>query len=112
MQYNPFDSLPEVHMTPVVTRKLLAYQEGEQGYTITLMKAKAGATAPLHSHPHQQVVYVLSGKGDFHCGDDIQTVKPGDVIQIGSDVPHTFDSFAEDTVWMEFFTPERLDYKP
>jgi quercetin dioxygenase-like cupin family protein len=112
MNLNPYAALAEVNMTPVVTRKLLAYQEGENGYTINLLKAKAGAVAPLHSHPHLQVVYVLSGKGDFRVGDEVQTITAGDVIQIDANVPHTFDSVAEDTEWMEFFTPNREDYKP
>lgn len=112
MKYNIFADLAAVNMTPVVTRKLLAYEEGEHGYTVNLMSAKAEAQAPAHSHPHLQVVYVLSGGGDFQCGEEIQTVKPGDVIQIDADVPHTFASFAEDTVWLEFFAPAREDYSP
>lgn len=112
MKYNLFHSLPESAMTPTVSRKLLAYQEGENGYTVNLMKAAAGSSAPAHSHPHLQVVYILSGKGDFLCGEEIQTVTAGDTIQIDSNVPHTFDSFAEDTVWLEFFTPVREDFRP
>lgn len=112
MDYNKFAELPAAHMTPVVTRKLLAYAAGEHGYTVNLMQAKAEAQAPAHSHPHLQVVYVLSGGGDFQCGDEVQTVKPGDVIQIGANVPHTFASFSEDTTWLEFFTPNREDYAP
>lgn len=99
-------------MTPSVTRKLLAYQSGENGYTVNLMSARAGAGAPTHSHPHLQVVYVLSGKGVFFCDGEEKTVVAGDVIQIDANLPHTFNSFAEDTVWLEFFTPERLDFKP
>lgn len=112
MKFNPFASVPEVNMTPVVTRKLLAYQSGENGYTLNLMSARAGASAPPHSHPHLQLVYVISGKGDFFCDGEVKTVGAGDVIQIDANLPHTFNSFAEDTVWLEFFTPEREDYKP
>lgn len=115
MKYNPFASLPAVNMTPVITRKLLAYQPGESeaaGYTVNLMQAKAGAAAPPHSHPHLQVVYMLSGRGDFLCGEETQTLRPGDVIQIDANVPHTFATIDEDSSWLEFFTPEREDYKP
>ena len=34
MQYNIFQNLPAQAMTPEVSRKLLAYQEGEGGYTV------------------------------------------------------------------------------
>ncbi|MCI9044892.1 MAG: cupin domain-containing protein [Peptococcaceae bacterium] len=112
MQYNIFQNLPAQAMTPEVSRKLLAYQEGEGGYTVNLMQAKAGAQAPAHSHPHQQVVYIISGRGDFLCGQETQTLTAGDVVQIAADVPHTFVSVAEDAVWLEFFTPAREDYRP
>jgi quercetin dioxygenase-like cupin family protein len=112
MKLNPYAARPAVNMTPEVARKLLAYQEGENGYTINLMQAKAGAAAPPHSHPHLQVVYMLSGKGDFRCGDEVSTITAGDLIQIDSNVPHTFDAVYEDAQWLEFFTPNREDYKP
>lgn len=112
MKYNMFQNLAAQAMTPQVSRKLLAYQEGEGGYTLNLMQATAGAKAPAHSHPHQQVVYIISGKGDFLCGEEVQTLSAGDVVQIEANVPHTFVSVAEDAVWLEFFTPAREDYKP
>lgn len=112
VNYNPYHHLPKINMTPIVTRQLLAYQDGAHGYTINRMEAKAGASAPAHSHPHLQCVYVLSGKGEFLCGEEMQTLVAGDVVQIDANVPHTFNSFQEDTVWLEFFTPEREDYKP
>ena len=115
MKYNMFQNVPAVNMTPEVQRKLLAYQPtagDDKGYTINFMQAKAGAAAPPHSHPHLQVVYILSGGGDFLCGEETQTVKPGDVIQIDANVPHTFAVIPEDTTWLEFFTPEREDYNP
>lgn len=112
MRHNPFHALPEIPMGIGGTRKLLAYEEGENAYTVTLMNAKPDTVLPLHSHPHKQMVYVLSGKGNFRCGDEIQTLISGDVVQISADVPHTFESFAEATVWMKFFTPCREDFKP
>lgn len=112
MKYNPFHHLPEIPMGPSAARSLLAYEEGEHSYTVNFMKSKAGAGSPQHSHPHKQVVYMLSGKGNFHCGDEIQTLLPGDVVQVDPNVPHAFGSFDEDSTWLEFFTPFREDFKP
>lgn len=112
MKKNMFHDLPEISMGGQVTRKLLAYQQGENGYTVNCLKAKAGEGAPLHSHPHLQVVYMLEGEGVFHVGDETTTMKAGDVVQVDSNVPHTFDSFTKDSIWLEFFTPEREDFMP
>ena len=112
IKWNAYAGLPEVWMTPVISRKLLAFQDGENGFTLNLMQGKAGATAPPHSHPHRQVVYILSGRGDFQCGDEIREMKAGDVLEIDPQVPHTFASLAEDTQWLEFFVPFREDYRP
>lgn len=112
MKTNLFKDYPTFHMGPTVTRRLVACEQGENGYTINYMSAKAGNGAPLHSHPHLQVVYVLSGEGVFHVGDETMTIRTGDVVQIDSNVPHTFDSFATDMVWLEFFTPVREDFLP
>ena len=109
---NRFEALPAVAMTPTATRKLLAYETGENGYTLNYMQAKAGTQAPLHSHPHLQVNYMLSGKGVFRAGDERIPLAPGDVLEIGANVPHTFDSVEEDAVWLEFFTPAREDFAP
>ena len=112
MELNRFENLPEFKMSENVSRKLLAYCSGEFGYTVNLMKAAAGNGAPPHSHRHLQVVYVIEGEGEFNTGSENKVIKAGDVVEIGANVPHTFNSFAKDTVWLEFFTPEREDFSP
>ena len=112
MKYNSFKHLDDYVMGPTIKRELLGYQEGENGYTVNRLYAPKGPGAAPHSHPHLQFIYMLKGKGDFLVGDEVVTVNPGDTIQIDSNVPHTFVSFAEDSEWLEFFTPEREDFKP
>ncbi|MCQ2437546.1 MAG: cupin domain-containing protein [Clostridia bacterium] len=112
MKINACIDFPAVAMGPTVSRKLLAYEQGENGYTINLMSAKAGAGAPPHAHPHLQAVYIISGEGTFRVGDETKVIKAGDMVQIDGNVPHTFDDFAQDTTWLEFFTPVREDYIP
>lgn len=112
MKLNLFKELPLYPMGPAVKRELIAYQEGENGYTVNRLIAPAGAGAPLHSHPHLQFNYMISGCGEFQVGDETVTLKAGDTLQIDSNVPHTFNSFSEPTEWLEFFTPVREDFKP
>ncbi len=112
MDINKYKDLPEVNLSPNVKKKLLAYFDGENGYTLNLMSATAGPGAPAHSHPHLQIVYVVSGEGEFNTGDENRVIGTGDVVEIPGNVPHTFNSFSKDTVWLEFFTPARRDYAP
>ncbi len=112
MKKNIFGGLAPVNMSPEVSRKLIAYQSGENGYTINYMEARRGASAPPHSHPHLQAVYILSGSGVFLCGGEEIPMESGDILQIGPNVPHTWKEVFEETKWLEFFTPEREDFKP
>lgn len=112
MKTNVYKDYPVFSMGGNVTRRLLACCQGENGYTLNYLTAKAGDSAPLHSHPHLQVVYMLEGEGIFHVGDETMTITAGDVVEIDSNVPHTFDSFSKDSRWLEFFTPVREDFLP
>lgn len=76
MKLNPCKNVPAAQMGPAVTRQLLAYCEGENGYTVNYMTGKKGAAAPAHSHPHLQVVYMIKGKGVFLCGEEEQMIRP------------------------------------
>lgn len=110
--YNTFKDLAPVAMGPLVTRQLIADQEGKYGYTVNLLKGKKGGAGKLHSHPHTQFVYIVEGRCRYQVGDEFFDMVKGDTLQIDSDVPHTITDFYEDTAWLEFFVPEREDFRP
>lgn len=112
MKLNPCKDVPSAKMGETVTRRLLAYTQGENSYTINYMEGKKGTSAPAHSHPHLQVVYMLEGEGVFLNGEESAVIRKGDIVQIDSNVPHTFTSINEDAQWLEFFTPVREDFLP
>src|SRR5690606_41215899 len=49
----------------------------------------------LHQHEEIQLSYILKGEGTLSVGDSINYYKPGDVLVIGSQVPHVFQSDQE-----------------
>ena len=112
MKLNLCKDVPPAAMGEKVERRLLAYEKGENGYTVNLMTAQAGAQAPPHSHPHRQVVYMIEGSGIFLSGEEEIRIQAGDVVQIDPDVPHTFTLVETDARWLEFFTPVREDFLP
>jgi quercetin dioxygenase-like cupin family protein len=91
-----------------VTRKVLAHDGG-------LMKVEvafdAGAVGPLHSHPHEQLTYVLSGEFEFTIGDETRVVRAGDTMYKRSGVLHGCRCL-KPGVLLDTFTPQREDYLP
>jgi quercetin dioxygenase-like cupin family protein len=49
----------------------------------------AGVTLPMHSHPGEEIVYVLEGTWDFQVeGKGTRTLKAGDVAFVPAGVQH------------------------
>jgi len=68
-------------------------------------------TSPLHSHPHEQLCYMLEGTGIFWMEDEEFEVRPGDVIHIPSNVPHGMVVTGDKPVLnIDIFTPIREDF--
>jgi quercetin dioxygenase-like cupin family protein len=65
-------------------------------------------TSKLHSHPHEQISYIVSGSTDFVVGDKVFTVSPGDLIVIPANVPHGGGSHTCRMV--DFFAPKREEF--
>ncbi len=66
---------------------------------------------PLHSHPHAQFGVFLEGGGEFRVGDSVWKMKKGDSYYIPPGVSHELrTSKTEESVIIDFFTPERQDY--
>src|SRR5699024_12573254 len=61
-----------------VTRRILAYTDGLMCVENTF---EQGAVGALHSHPHTQITYVVSGAFAFNIGDETRNVRAGDTQQ-------------------------------
>ncbi len=70
-----------------------------------------GSLLPMHSHPHEQSGYLVSGQMKLTIGGDTFEVSPGDSWTIPGDVEHKAD-IIEDSVAIEVFSPVREDYLP
>jgi quercetin dioxygenase-like cupin family protein len=64
-----------------------------------------------HSHPHQQMVFILSGRIVFeHPGGRFE-IGPGDSFIVAGNVEHQASAL-EDSEVLDIFTPAREDYAP
>ncbi|MFQ6016539.1 MAG: cupin domain-containing protein, partial [Anaerolineae bacterium] len=74
-----------VEMVPGVFRRTLTYGQKAMLIHVTL---EPGATVPLHSHPHEQLGFVLEGELTMTIGGESRVLKAGDSYLIHPDVEH------------------------
>ena len=68
-----------------------------------------GWVGAAHSHPHDQVVYVVSGRLRVIAGGQTFDVGQGDSFAVRGGVEHQASAL-EPSVVIDVFTPPRLDY--
>ena len=78
---------------------------------MTEFRLKKGAELPLHSHPHEQTGYLVSGRMILTIGGEVNEMQEGDSWVIPGNVMHRAKIIA-DSVAVEIFSPVREDYLP
>ena len=90
-----------------VKRKVLAYSEKLMNVELLF---EAGAKGAMHSHPHEQIGYVIEGSLVYHeAGQEDVTLHAGDSYYVPSNVEHGIDCLT-DVKLMDIFTPMREDF--
>jgi quercetin dioxygenase-like cupin family protein len=74
-------------------------------------RMEPGWVGALHSHPHQQIVYVVSGHLHFRLAEERHELKAGDSLYVPGGVAHSGSS-TEGCEVLDIFTPLREDYLP
>lgn len=77
---------------------------------LSYVELDPGAIVPLHQHPHEQGGIVVQGKLRFRIGNETQTLGPGSLYLIPSNVPHEVTVVEGPAVALDVFTPIREDY--
>ncbi|NHM31390.1 cupin domain-containing protein [Neobacillus terrae] len=68
------------------------------------------AVGAIHSHPHEQISYIVQGSFEFNLDGDIQIVRKGDSIYIPSNIKHGVKALDDDSIILDVFTPQREDF--
>lgn len=89
-----------------VSRKILAYSDNIMTVEVHF---NTGAIGAMHSHPHEQLTYVLSGAFEFTIGDETKVVRTGDVLYKQPNIVHGCTCL-EKGVLLDNFTPMRKDF--
>ncbi len=102
------DEAERIEMFPGVARRTL--NAGERT-SIHEIEIAAGCVVPMHTHPHEQIGYLVSGRVKFELGDEVRELSAGDSWIIPSEVPHEVTAL-EDAVALDIFSPAREEYIP
>ena len=89
-----------------VQRKILA-SDGKL-MTVEFHFQKGSVGAP-HSHPHEQVGYVVKGSFEATLDGKTTIIHPGDSYYVPSNVVHGVVAL-EDGILLDVFTPQREDF--
>jgi quercetin dioxygenase-like cupin family protein len=63
-----------------------------------------------HSHPHEQMGYLLEGRLEFTVGGVTRVLGPGDIWRIPGGVTHRVRALDQPAVALDVFHPIREDY--
>jgi len=63
-----------------------------------------------HSHPHEQISYVVSGEIDLIVCNEVTRLGPGDIFWVPPNIPHAIQPLTEHVRLVDTFTPIRKDF--
>ncbi len=96
-----------VEMFEGVHRKTLTVGEKMMLVEFTFRK---GAIVPTHTHPNEQVGYVVKGKVNLKIGKKEHLLGAGDSYYIEPNIEHSATLIEESKI-IDVFCPPREDYK-
>lgn len=99
--------IPVTDLGGGVTRKVLSYSKNLM--TVELHFEPGSKGAP-HSHPHEQIGYIISGKLIYkEEGQEDKLLCTGDTYYVRPNAVHGIDVI-EETMLLDIFTPMREDF--
>ncbi len=72
-------------------RWLIGRNSGAKTYAMRRFEIAPGGIVPLHSHPEEHEIYVLSGEAKL-IGDAQGVAKKDDIVFVPSNEPHGYDN--------------------
>lgn len=107
MKKSNLSGLKQTDVRPGVTRRSFS---GE-GATLSWGTLTPGHEPRPHTHPHEQIVYIVSGHGTFTVGEETVDVAEGDMLVVPPDELHYAVAGGNDPmVDLSIFNPRREDY--
>ena len=78
--------------------------------TIGEVRLAPGTVLPMHSHPHEQIPYIISGRFEFTVGKNTTVMESGMTVLVPGGVVHGGKTLTACHV-IDLFSPVREDYR-
>ena len=90
--------------------RYLAYTEKLMMAVIDFRDGPAGEPDPPHSHPHEQISYVVSGELIVFLGSEQAQLGPGDMFTVPPNLPHSIRLLTTHARLVDTFHPIRDEF--
>lgn len=108
--YRDPEKVPSFDMMPGVMTRILTGMNDEK-MMMVMSTLEPGVTVPSHSHPHEQIGIVYSGKARMKVGDEEKIIAHGDFVYMPPDVLHEAECLGDEPFTMiDIFHPAREDF--
>jgi quercetin dioxygenase-like cupin family protein len=85
-------------------------QSGEK-VMMMVLTVQPGIPTPPHSHPHEQIGYLIEGKGVLFSGGETREIEAGTSFLIPPNESHNFNATGDKpAIIIDVFSPPRKDY--
>lgn len=103
-----FKNLSDIQEREIIPGYLARFIHSEK-MTLAYWVIKSNSLLPEHSHKHEQVTVIISGKFELKVGNETKVLVKGDTAIIPSFVKHSGKSLTNCKI-IDFFNPKREDY--
>jgi quercetin dioxygenase-like cupin family protein len=88
----------------------LILQSGDK-IMMMILTVEPGIPTPPHSHPHEQIGYLIEGRGVLFSGGKSMEIQAGTSFLIPPNESHNFNATGEKpAIIIDVFSPPRKDY--
>jgi quercetin dioxygenase-like cupin family protein len=77
---------------------------------LSVVNFEPNSVVEMHSHPHEQMGFLISGRLKFTIGGVTRVLEPGDMWRIPGGVSHGVTAVDGPAVALDCFDPIREDY--
>ena len=85
---------------------------GGENVTLVMNFAEPGLEVRPHSHTFEQIAICVSGRMNYHVGDQVFEMTAGSMLRVPPNTMHHAEVIGDETVLnLDVFAPRRADYE-